>query len=244
MDFKDKYISNTVKSCPDKRDHLLTLSGKKIPSCYLIKHDVPIRSQKGIGSCCSHAVVRAVEIQMKKKRNHFVEGSELFHYYMARKNVNNDYPYDKGMSVRDGCKTMQKYGSSLEMLWPYITKRFNTAPSLVSKWCAGLTKAKSYSRVRHLSQLKECISDNVPIVCGVSVDTNFYKLLRSGKNNLWSPGGIVNGGHAVIVIGYDDDEKVLYLENSWGTRFGDKGLFKIDYADFVNVSFDWFALNI
>jgi C1A family cysteine protease len=52
------------------------------------------------------------------------------------------------------------------------------------------------------------------------------------------------GGHAQIIIGYDDTKEVFTLENSWGKDFGQDGTCEISYEDFRRVSFDWFRLVI
>merc|ERR1712203_917952 len=37
------------------------------------------------------------------------------------------------------------------------------------------------------------------------------------------------GGHAVMAIGYDDEEKVFVVRNSWGEEWGDSGYFYMPY---------------
>jgi C1A family cysteine protease len=57
------------------------------------------------------------------------------------------------------------------------------------------------------------------------------------------------GGHAILLIGYDDKTKVFKFQNSWGVGWGDKGYGYIPY-DYVldnNLAFDLctvtFSLN-
>jgi len=40
----------------------------------------------------------------------------------------------------------------------------------------------------------------------------------------------VMGGHAVLCIGYDDDEQMFIVRNSWGESWGLGGYFKMPYA--------------
>jgi len=42
------------------------------------------------------------------------------------------------------------------------------------------------------------------------------------------------GGHAVIVMGYDDDTECFIVKNSWGTKWGDKGYFYMPYDYLLN----------
>jgi C1A family cysteine protease len=51
-----------------------------------------------------------------------------------------------------------------------------------------------------------------------------------------SPGDTLEGGHAIVAIGYDDAKKIgkdkgaLLIRNSWGTEWGDKGYGWLPYS--------------
>ncbi len=44
------------------------------------------------------------------------------------------------------------------------------------------------------------------------------------------------GGHAISIIGYDDDKKAWIIRNSWSTDWGDKGFAYVDYKDTSGIS--------
>ena len=50
------------------------------------------------------------------------------------------------------------------------------------------------------------------------------------------PGDRLEGGHAVVAVGYDDGKKIgkdkgaLLIRNSWGTEWGDKGYGWLSYS--------------
>jgi hypothetical protein len=44
------------------------------------------------------------------------------------------------------------------------------------------------------------------------------------------------GAHAIVVMGYDDDQQLLKVRNSWGERVGDKGDFYMSYEYFNRMS--------
>ena len=46
------------------------------------------------------------------------------------------------------------------------------------------------------------------------------------------PSGKVVGGHAVAMVGYDETKKMIFVRNSWGQSWGDKGCFYAPY-DFI-----------
>ena len=39
------------------------------------------------------------------------------------------------------------------------------------------------------------------------------------------------GGHAFVLVGYDEREKVFYAVNSWGKEWGENGFAKYSYDD-------------
>src|SRR5262249_53446753 len=48
------------------------------------------------------------------------------------------------------------------------------------------------------------------------------------------PHGKVLGGHANLLVGYDDSRQVFISRNSWGTQFGDKGYVYFPYSFLTN----------
>lgn len=43
--------------------------------------------------------------------------------------------------------------------------------------------------------------------------------------------GSMQGGHAITLVGYNDDERYWIAKNSWGTGWGEAGYFRISYDD-------------
>ena len=74
------------------------------------------------------------------------------------------------------------------------------------------------------------------IVIGISVyesfesvevsKTGIVPIPKDGENNL--------GGHAILIVGYDDDKKCFKFRNSWGESWGDKGYGYIPYNYLTN----------
>ena len=233
---------NTLQSKTDPRDyHPIFTKSAISPSKYKIHSLPPIRHQSSIGSCASHAVIRAYEIQ-DSIQNNYMEGSELFHYYIARTEINNTFPKDNGMSIRDSCKAIKLYGMALETFWKYDVKKYNTKPNWISYFVAGFNKVNKYERLFTIEEIKSSLKRNVPVICGVWVDDEYFKL--SKNNYIWIPKGIKRGGHAQTIVGYNDETKRLIIDNSWGKSWGLNGEYEISYLDFKKISFDWFRIII
>ena len=230
-------ISNTLKDKKDDRDYIF--QGKTTQTKGVILKNLPkIRSQGSIGSCASHAAIGSYEIQLSKEQ--FLEGSELYHYYNARKYVNNSYPDPAGMTIRDACKTLKTYGFAFEHLWPYDLDKFNDKPAGLAYTFSKLYKIKSYERLEKLDSIKASLIEGIPILCGIYVNDAFKKF--NSWNYTYKPTSKTGSGHAVLIIGYDDSKGVLVFRNSWGKDWGNNGYFEMPYSNFEKYSFDWWRI--
>ncbi len=59
-------------------------------------------------------------------------------------------------------------------------------------------------------------------------DMYYRSEISSGGENC----GRFNAGHEVVVVGYDDAQKLLKIRNSWGTSVGDSGEYYMSYEFF------------
>jgi hypothetical protein len=85
-----------------------------------------------------------------------------------------------------------------------------------------------------VAPVKKSLADNKPVVIGMNTPPSFH---RHGTD-VWRPHENPNakhGGHAMCVIGYDDNKYggAFEVQNSWGTDWGDKGYIWIPYNDFA-----------
>lgn len=229
-------VANTTPSVPDKRDYVV----KSVPSVqaesYTIPRRPPIRNQLQYGSCRSHTSVRSFEIQLLNSGYDF-DGSELYHYYMARKEISKTFPKDTGMSMRQGCEVALKYGNLPEQFHRYNVGLNTTPHPNVHSW-ANLFKIKSYARVATTDDIKALLLRNIPVSIGMFMNTDFYSLRSS--NWVWNPSlRGTKGGHAVLIVGFNKDGFIV--DNSWGFWWGRQGQFLIPYDKMQAHTFDWFV---
>lgn len=50
------------------------------------------------------------------------------------------------------------------------------------------------------------------------------------------------GGHAVVVVGYDDEKEWFIIRNSWGVEVGDNGYFYLPYAVWDKIGWDGWTI--
>lgn len=102
---------------------------------------------------------------------------------------------------------------------------------------------------------KKALAEGSPIVVGIITTPNlnemkqgsfwdkllfkiysFFGLDAAQKydHTLWKPAEKLSGGHAICVVGYDDNhyDGAFYAINSYGAKWGNNGFFWIKYTDF------------
>ena len=80
--------------------------------------------------------------------------------------------------------------------------------------------------------MQGCLASGYPFVFGFTVYASFESaaVAKTGKMPMPKSGEQVVGGHAVLAVGYNNDQRVFIIRNSWGDGWGDKGYFYMPYA--------------
>ena len=86
-----------------------------------------------------------------------------------------------------------------------------------------------------INRVKLALAHQKPVVIGMVVLDNFLAL-RSGDHTWYPNVGKTDlfGGHAMVVVGYDDGRKAFEIMNSWGTAWANNGFVWIRYEDFAH----------
>jgi C1A family cysteine protease len=98
-----------------------------------------------------------------------------------------------------------------------------------------------------LARLKQCLNEGYPVCFGFNyywgkVPWTQYEDTRNKRNLQYlaplasrfrhsnppnAPNGGSFGGHSILAIGYDEDDQVIYCQNSWGAE---RRVFVMDYS--------------
>lgn len=142
---------------------------------------------------------------------------------------------NRGVEIIDALKLLKESGCPHDILMPYNDNDNTTRPNAESVKDASLFKISGFGRVdfTDIGQIKAHLNQNSPIIVTLKISQNFIEL----KNELWEyPDSFFMGRHTVAVIGYDDIEKHVIIQNSAGKMWGKEGLAKIPYDWFVRVT--------
>jgi C1A family cysteine protease len=214
---------------PDKRDFLyqaikpIIRLPKKVDLC---QDCSKIEDQGKLGSCTAQALAGNLEFLDKKTDSRYIDVSRLFIYYNERL-LMDTVDYDSGASLRIGIKTLKNDGACAETLWPYQIQRFDDAPPEKCYSEAKGHKITSYHRINGLREMLVCLAEGYPFVFGFTVYESFEspKVASTGEVSMPKKDERSIGGHAVMAAGYDQSRQRFLVRNSWGEKWGKKGLF-------------------
>jgi len=167
--------------------------------------------------------------------------SRLFLYYNERARAGltgSNAP----VSLRDGYKSIAEQGICAESSWPYRNDRFAVKPPPACYRAALAHRAIAYFRLRReLSQFRACLAAGYPFAMGISVYQSFIgkAVARSGVVSMPGRHERHLGGHAMLVVGYDDTARQFIVRNSAGPRWGRRGYCVMPYAYLLNEQLAW-----
>jgi C1A family cysteine protease len=186
-----------------------------------------IKDQGGCGSCVAFGVAATLESAYQIDRgdpNSGIDLSEaqLFYCYAEAEDGMNCL---KGWWPDNAYKYAVADGVTLAQYFPYTAG--DQACNLLPGWNYALLYPSAYSTITDTSQMKDWLANNGPLTTCFTVYEDFYYY----TSGVYSPTSkVVEGGHCVEVIGYDDSQGFWIAKNSWGTGWGESGFFCIAYG--------------
>jgi hypothetical protein len=213
----------------------VTLPGGPFPASLDYSAKIVIRDGGPEGSVVGQALANALEFQIAKTTGQPRQISARYIYYAARKKEGTTAT-DSGAQIQDGIDVLRDQGAVEEHVWPYVAGEFAKPPP------PGIEKAPRFKvadvrRISSLNEIKKALVENGPVVIGVSVYAHtFYgsDTERTGRITMPAKDDIVVGGHAVVIVGYDDATKSMKFANSWGDKWGDHGFGYLPYEYISN----------
>jgi C1A family cysteine protease len=203
-----------------------------------------ILDQGDLGSCVANAVGAELRCQMLPKKQYLLSRLKL--YFDARKREGN-LGSDTGCMIRTALRVCQESGYAKEKFWPYIIAKFTKNPAIKAGLDAEKNKINSYQRIEcnDLYSIKCAIFEGHNIVAGISVFESFDSLTTAQTGVICMPKSTEKelGGHAVLIVGYNDNTQEFIVLNSWSERWGQNGFFTIPYQYIQSFNSDLWILT-
>lgn len=224
----------------DSRDHKMAaprVTGlPSLADLAVSQYMPPVYDQGQLGSCTANAIASAVDFERRLQGLPLIFPSRLFIYYNERV-MEGTVASDAGAEIRDGIKSVVSTGVCPETDWAYVESKFADIPTTNCYTDAVPHKALGYSLVAQQAyQIKYTLAIlGRPIVCGIEcfdgIDSD--QTAASGVVPMPSQDEIDNGsigGHAIKLVGYNEQKQLFKFKNSWSTSWGDQGYGYLPYA--------------
>jgi C1A family cysteine protease len=199
----------------------------------------PVRNQGGCGSCWAFATTAALESAVLRAEN--TPGIDLNLSEQVLISCGSSGGHDAGSCA--GGAVYPSYASDyirdtglpLETCYPYTAtdgscgsacSTYQTSTYQISGWAYAVTTSPTVSAIR------DALVSYGPLVTTMDVYNDFYSY-TSGVYSYTSGG--YEGGHAVLIVGYNDAGQYFIVKNSWSGGWGESGYFKIAYSELGTV---------
>ena len=222
----------------------LTTKDANIPSSASIKAYAPMVGNQGqTGTCTAWATAYGartiLESVVYNRHNLYKTTQNVFSPYYIYNQIRLERGCKRGTVIKDALKLMQREGV---VKFSQFGEVCSQQIHYKDRQLASAYKIQGFKRLSNLNStnkvfpVKKSISEKNPVVIGMKVSKSFMK--SWGKES-WKPKANETqyntvGGHAMVVVGYDDyrDGGSFEIMNSWGKNWGNNGFIWVRYNDF------------
>lgn len=195
-----------------------------------------IIDQGEYSACVGHSYAMAKSILEYQQSNKWID-IDPFMIYGTR--FEGDY-VGVGMHPYQGAKALYKEGA-------FLRRNFNKRQEMpqikdtVESWkkknpelvkSAKELQITGYGYCYTNEQIKKSLKAGMPVSCCYPIYSSFYK---TGLNGMVpSPSGSLEGYHQMLIVGWTSNRWIVI--NSWGSRFGLKGMYLIPFSNQMDSS--------
>jgi C1A family cysteine protease len=222
--------------------NLAAFAESDLPSYASLEHKFPpIGNQGKYGTC----VAWATAYNLKTALNATEKGWGSVELAKAE---NQTSPKDLWLAI-DGSKSCEDgttYQGAFEALIQKGAASMALVPYSMEGSCSGSSlvgnannKLETYRKIANsstgegmnLDNFKGYLAQGRPVVISATVCNRFDR---------WNSSSVISsdtydncGGHAMVLVGYDDSKGAFRVRNSWGTNWGDNGSIWVEYDFFL-----------
>jgi Papain family cysteine protease len=196
----------------------------------------PVRNQGGRQTCVAHSTLVAYEHYLKIAASKSLDLSEQFFYFAAVQRDGLSHNPDSGTTLTAGADGLEQAGVCEESVWPYNPTEIpgnagqGPPPGPAASAAAQLKPSKVIRiSATAVDDYKRVVASGRCTSFGVPIYGSFWNnpaAVATGRIKYF-PGEQPIGGHAMCIVGYEDDASDpalgggrFIIRNSHGTAFG------------------------
>jgi hypothetical protein len=183
-----------------------------------------IRNQGACGSCWAFGALGALEALINIQTEIPDQTRNLSEQYLLSCSDGSC----NGWYMSSTCDFLKEHETVDEECFPYYASDNIPCEDRCPDWRFRRRKLTDWSWVNEeIDSIKTAIMDG-PVYVGFDVYTDFFYYQEGIYEHVW---GEYEGGHAVVMLGWDDGDSCWICKNSWGTGWGEVGWFRIKYGE-------------
>lgn len=182
-----------------------------------------IKNQKSCGSCVAFGTLAALEAVVQIELNEIFDCdlSEAHLFFCGGGSCGSGWTNAKATSFVTGIGVVD------ENCFPYEPLNMQCSDK-ADNWKTRLVKVSNSDMVQGQIGIKEALVTYGPVLVDFIVYEDFGYYREGIYEHVY---GSAEGGHAVAIIGYNDDPGYWICKNSWGNNWGEEGYFNIKYGE-------------
>lgn len=201
--------------------------------------DWPVLEQGNLNTCTAHALCAALHfLFLRAGISPAFVPSRLFLWWRER-DIEHKTATPCEVFMHDGVAALGDRGICPEApvgaidaseCWPYDATKWGVKPPPAAFRCAKRYDGIRGRRVRQdLRAMKARLAEGHPFTVTLQLTDGYVESYKTGDIPSPVKGSPDMGGHALLVVGYDDARSVFLVRNSHGTKFGVCGYGTVGY---------------
>ena len=187
----------------------------------------PVKDQGQCGSCVAFAAAGGLEAWWRIHHADLDSVPDLSEQFMLS---------CSDMTCNDGWRTdlafdfLTEIGLPPESCLPYTASDATECAAACEDWQDSSTRIPGWGYVTWTDGNVENIKNAVylaPVIAAFVVYEDFFSYSRGVYEHVY---GTEQGGHAIVIIGWDDATRSWICKNSWNTNWGEDGYFQIRWG--------------
>ena len=231
--------ANVQPDYPDSRDWIYRPSLTNLKRTLDPPENLIILNQRSEGACTGFAIAAAINLLIARSNGDTTASARML-YEMAKRHDEWEGENYSGSSLRGAIHGWKNMGVCEDKVWPYFVNPARRGDLTVERAInARNCTLGAYYRLRPvISDYHAALNEAGVVVVSAKVHAGWNQPI-DGKIQLHEK---IEGGHAFVIVGYD--EKGFWVQNSWGTSWGNNGLALWSYEDWIGHVMDGWVFRL